>query len=359
MKILEVMPALPPATGTTEFFVESIRAMMRQGVQVDVLCGDTCGNELGEAHVFSNLKDYTSTLQPDIVHIHALWLPFNHQAHVWAHRCGIPVVVSTHGSLSPWAMASKRWKKIPYWYLIERWDLKNVAALHVTAPAEGEWDRKWCPDIPQIEAPLGVDVPSVSNVDKVVDGCRIIQYVGRIYSVKGLDRVVRAVKILKDTGKWHGWRLVMSGPNWMNYQPELERLIADLDLQNDAFITGAIYGAEKERRFREASIYIQASHTENFAQPIAEALSYGVPAVASRGCPWQGLETHDCGMWVDNDPESLARALERLMSLSDEERQKMGARGRAWVERDFSWSAVGRKLLDAYDDLKLRGATVR
>lgn len=356
MRILEVMQSLPPATGTTEFFVESIRAMMRRGAEVDVLCGDTCGNDLGAACVFSNLKDYTSAVQPltsnlrpDIVHIHGLWSPFLAKAHWWAHKRGVPVVVSTHGMLSPWSFKSKWYKKCAYWHLIEKPNLKRVAAFHVTADHEGQWVRDVGFNQPQFKAPLGVGVPDVFEGEKIVDGKRLVISVGRIYRVKGLDRIVRAVKLLKDAGKWNGWQLVLAGPNWMDYQPELEGIIAECGLQDDVKLPGPVFGADKDKFFRNASIYIVASYTENFCQPVAEALTYGVPAVASKGCPWQGLETHQCGVWTENEPASLARSLEMLMSKSDAERKEMGLRGRQWMIDEFSWVSVGESLIKGFD----------
>lgn len=352
MRILEVMPGLPPATGTTEFFVQSIRAMQRAGAEIDVLCGDAFGNDLGLARVFTNLTDYNSTLHlhpstaPAVAHLHGLWSPFLAKVHRWAHKHNIPVVVSPHGMLSPWAFKSKWYKKFLYWHLIERPALKRAAAFHVTADHEGQWVRDVGFSQPQFKAPLGVEVPNAFEGEKVVDGKRLIVSIGRIYRVKGLDRIVRAVKLLKDVGKWNGWRLVLAGPNWMNYQPELERVIAECGLKDDVLLPGPVFGVEKDKLFRQASIYIVASYTENFCQPVAEALAYAVPAVASKGCPWQGLEQHECGLWAGNDPISLATALEALMQKTDDERRDMGLRGRQWMADEFSWDAVGRQMVE-------------
>ena len=38
---------------------------------------------------------------------------------------------------------------------------------------------------------------------------------------------------------------------------------------------------------------------------IAEALVRGIPVIASKGTPWQDLETHNCGWWVDNDLDTI------------------------------------------------------
>lgn len=348
MRILEVMQGLPPGTGTTEFFVESVRAMIGAGVKVDILCADMFRKEIAGANVFASVKELPSDYNPDVVHIHALWSLFLAKAHRWAHRHNIPVVVTPHGSLSPWAIKSKWWwKKALYWHLIEKPCLKKVKAFHVTAEHEGEWVRDIGFTQRQFIAPLGVNI-GVENRCRCREGRTIIT-VGRIYSVKGLDRIARAIKILKDEGAWDGWKMVMAGPNWMNYQPELEALIKELGLKDDIELPGAVYGEEKEKLFRSAAFYVVASHTENFCQPVAEALTYGIPAIASKGTPWGGLEKHECGLWVDNSPESLAKAMKTMMAKSDEERVEMGLRGREWMEKDFSWESVGEKMLRGFE----------
>ena len=45
---------------------------------------------------------------------------------------------------------------------------------------------------------------------------------------------------------------------------------------------------------------------------VAEALAHGVPVIASKGTPWSGVEAHGCGLWVENDPATLAAAIERM-----------------------------------------------
>lgn len=68
------------------------------------------------------------------------------------------------------------------------------------------------------------------------------------------------------------------------------------------------------------------------------------------------VESNDlsrCGWWVDNDPETLAKALREAMSLSDEERRQMGEVGRRLVEAKYTWSAVAKKMGECYESLKV------
>src|SRR5262249_10922099 len=96
------------------------------------------------------------------------------------------------------------------------------------------------------------------------------------------------------------------------------------------------------------------SFTENFCNVIAESLARGVPVIASKGTPWQRVNEIGCGLWVDNDPESLAGAIQRArwMQLSE-----MGERGREWMQRDFSWPGVAEQMHRQYQTLLMVAGT--
>jgi glycosyltransferase involved in cell wall biosynthesis len=87
---------------------------------------------------------------------------------------------------------------------------------------------------------------------------------------------------------------------------------------------------------------------ENFAITVAEALAVGTPVIATKGSPWSGLETEGCGWWVDHGIEPLRAALRKSMSMSRAALKAIGARGQAWMMRDFSWTRVAKDMLDVY-----------
>src|SRR5437867_10893264 len=111
---------------------------------------------------------------------------------------------------------------------------------------------------------------------------------------------------------------------------------------------GPVVGTAKRTLFESADVVVVPSYAESFCVVVAEALAHGVPVIASRGTPWRRVEEIGCGLWVENDPESLAVAIEQISRMPLRE---MGRRGREWMAKEFSWDKQAQQVLTCYKTL--------
>jgi glycosyltransferase involved in cell wall biosynthesis len=81
---------------------------------------------------------------------------------------------------------------------------------------------------------------------------------------------------------------------------------------------------------------------------VAEALAHGAAVIASTGTPWKHVERVGCGLWVANDPASIADAIIKINSMPIEE---MGERGRRWMAADYSWEKCASEMIALYKNL--------
>ena len=307
---------------------------------------------------FAELLSKASVPQASLIlHIHGLWLKEQQRAAVWARKNRVPVVWSTHGMTSPWAIRNKWWKKIPAWWIYQRRNLRGAALLHVTSDQEAKWNRRAGLKNPQIVAPLGTSLKFKvqSSRSRMSEGRPFtVLFVGRIHPVKGLMNLVRAAAILNPTIQQSQiqqsnnptilFRLV--GPDECGYRAELQ---AECDrLGTSVAFVGEKHGEELEKEYEDCDVLVLPSFTENFGGVVVDALAHGKPVIVSKATPWESLETARCGWWVENSPESLAKTIAAAAKLPREELERMGERGRKLVEENYTWEAVAKKMTEAY-----------
>ena len=278
-----------------------------------------------------------------IAHTHGLWLLPNVYSLKMA-QAGTRLVLSPRGMLGRDALAFSRRKKRLFHALFQKRALAKTSLLHATSEAEIGDIRAFGLKTPVVLAPNGVDIPDL-DMPAPKSGYRTVLSLGRVHPKKGLDRLVRAYAALES--EFPGWRLRIIGPSEIGYGQQLERLVGELGASSIT-VEPPLFGEDKLDVYREAEIFVLPTLHENFAMTVAEALAAGTPVISTKGAPWAGLSAEGCGIWVDHGPEPMEAALRALMAISDDERADMGARGRAWMKRDFSWRAVASTLSDAY-----------
>lgn len=279
----------------------------------------------------------------EVLHTHGLWLMPNIAPAAIARRAGKAFVLSPRGMLGPPALRFSRRRKQLVWALMQRRAAASAALLHATSEEECREIRDMGLTAPVTVIPNGIDVPPLER--RPAAGERTALSLGRIHPKKGLDRLIRAWSRLGPAAA--GWRLRIVGPSEAGCAEDLRALARSLSLAR-VDIEGPLFGAEKLDAYRQADLFVLPTLNENFAMTVAESLAAGTPVLSTRGAPWAGLEAEGCGWWIDHGEAVLADALTAAMLRPREELAAMGAKGRAWMQRDFSWDRIGRDMLAAY-----------
>ena len=277
------------------------------------------------------LKMWPLVAQADVVHVHSNWTFPVWWTCFWALRLNKPLVMSPQGTLDPVRLAHSAWKKrLVGW--VDRFFLKRGAAIHATSEMEQAWINQFvsCASEKIAIIPNGVDVDEKNEpnrqrkADLSSSRERVVLYLGRNHSLKGLDLLEEAWGRVKR----EGWRLSLVGPGLPG---------------------GLVEGKEKWSVLQSADIFVLPSRSENFGIVVAEALAVGVPVITTKGTPWTELVSERCGWWVDVGVEPLADALRKAMGVTDEERRIMGENGRRLVECKYQWKAVAKQMVELYE----------
>ncbi len=283
----------------------------------------------------------------DVIQSNGLWQMPNVYPSVAVRGHSVKLVTMPHGTLSKWALARSRWKKRLFGWLGQTTALARTDMFIATCSKEAAEIRECGYRQPITIIPIGMDISAIRSkqTENICGQKRVrkVGFIGRIHKVKGIDNLVRA---WKQVGQDSGWELLIAGPDG-GAKKELESMILKGGISHVHFV-GELHGEGKYDFLRDLDICVLPSHTENFGITVVEALACGVPVIASKGTPWDGLVTEKCGWWIDIGVEPLVVGLKEAMKLSDGERMEMGKRGRNWIERDFSWSSVATKMISAY-----------
>lgn len=282
----------------------------------------------------------------DLIHVHGLWRMQNAYGYRGSLRRAIPLVVSPRGMLSPAALAMSKRSKIIFEFLIQSAALRRTTCFHATSYAECQeiWDYGL--DKPVAMIPNGVDLPPLERIIGNGEGRgRYVLSLGRLHPKKALDVLIRAWARVEVDFPKHSLKIV--GPSEGGYDLKLRRLADDLGLSR-VHILPAVAGEAKLKLLREADIFALTTLNENFGNTVAESLACCVPVISTKGAPWGGLVRNRCGWWVDHEVEEIAGCIREGLSLSDSTRAEMGARGRQWMETDYSWTSVGIRMAALY-----------
>lgn len=381
VRVLHLVPGYAPATsfgGPIESTHRLCQALVEQGVEVRVLTTDLVGPgdripyprdrwvehegvlvrycaSWGRLHVApSYLAALPAALrEAEVVHVTGV---FNFTVLPSLAAClayGKPFVHSARGSLEPWALAQKAWKKRPVLRLI-RPLIDRAAALHATSAHEADALRALGLTPPIRVIPNGVSLADGRLADRTkriwrarlgLGDAPVLLMLGRIHPVKGIDIALAALADIRR--QFPTARLILAGPDDEGYGAEVRALMSRLGLDGAVHLVGMVQGEAKFQLLAEADLLLLPSRQESFGNVVVEALSVGTPVVASRATPWEALEAEGCGRRVDLDAAALVEAVSALLAKPTE-RANMGGRGRAVVAREYAWDVIAGAIFRTY-----------
>lgn len=281
----------------------------------------------------------------DVVHNHSLWSMVNVAAGLVVPGKRAALVASPRGTLSDWALRRSGAVKRILWPL-QRQVLLRADLLHATSEVERQEIRAQGFTAPVVVLSNGIDLPIMPPAKSIAsEDQRTLLYLSRIHPIKGLDRLLQAWKLLQTSHP--RWRLQIVGTGEPAHVLAVQRIADKLGVQRVLF-SGPLYAAAKSQAYFASDLFVLPTHSENFGMVVAEALAHGCPAIVSRGAPWSAMEKMQCGWWIENDVQTLISTLDIAMRLSRQQLTEMGLRGRAWMERDFGWTAIGKQMSEAY-----------
>lgn len=290
----------------------------------------------------------------DLVHLHGLWMHTSTASLGFTRRTGRPHLISPHGMLDPWALHNSNWKKQLAAAFFENANLKSAACIHALNAAEAAAIRDYGFAGPVCVIPNGVTVPQADEPrtkapwwTKCAPEKKTLLYLGRLHPKKGLLNLLAAWRRL-DPEAHKRWRLVIAGWDEHEHQLTLQRLARALRIDATVTFLGPLFGEEKKAAFHHCDGFILPSLSEGLPMVLLEAWGYSKPVLMTAQCNLpEGFEA-GAAVRIDPDEESLAKSLSDFLAMDDEDRERMGANGRALALGRFSWPVIASETAGVY-----------
>jgi glycosyltransferase involved in cell wall biosynthesis len=172
-------------------------------------------------------------------------------------------------------------------------------------------------------------------------------FIGRLIFYKNLEVVIKAVKILRKSYPKISLIVVGGGP----YKETLERLVHELDLNDNVKFKGHLSNKEKEMWLSSSQAMVYPSLIEGFGLVVLEAFALGKPVLVPNVRPLSDIVSDQVtGLVISpHDEKGWAMAMEQIIK-DPVWAEKIGLAGRELLEKKYNVQAMQEKILRMYAD---------
>ncbi|MBW4476448.1 MAG: hormogonium polysaccharide biosynthesis glycosyltransferase HpsP [Tolypothrix brevis GSE-NOS-MK-07-07A] len=389
MRILQIIPSISLIYGGPSQMVMGLSsALARENVKVTILTTDSNGDsgqkpldvplncpvkQDGYEIIYfrcSPFRRYKFSLlllkwlnnhahEFDLAHIHALFSPISSAAATVCRQKNLPYILRPLGTLDPADLRKKKQLKQLYATILERANLAGAAAIHFTSDQEAKISERFGVSTHDLVIPLGV-IPPVKEGERenairtqfgIPFDVPLVLFMSRIDPKKGLNLLIPALeKLLAEGGNFY-FVLAGTNPQDPNYEEKIRLQIQNSPLRSHTKITGFVTGEVKSALLQAADLFVLPSYYENFGIAVAEAMVAGVPVIISDQVHiWHQVRDSESGWVGTTDVESLVELLREALQNPAECRRR-GLLAQEYALQNFSWEAIARQMIQAYNQI--------
>jgi glycosyltransferase involved in cell wall biosynthesis len=291
----------------------------------------------------------------DVVNMQAIFNTPVPIALLYAKIFNKPVLLSPRGALCEWGLAQGN-KYKTYWLNLFIRPFKKRIFWHATCQDEKEDILNIFPNAKVNIISNGVDVESYNKYNILTKEeylnkylnitektcSHIVVSMSRLHAKKGFDILIHSFnEVLK---KYPNSILLIAGPD-EGEEENLKNLIIRLGLVKSIYLVGSISKQEKIDFLANADLFVLPSHNENFGNVYIESLASGTPIIASKGTPWEEVESFDCGKWVNNNVDETSRAMLQMFS---KDRKLMRINSKKLAKK-YDWKNIALQFKNLYE----------
>ena len=386
MNILQITPYFYPAWsygGVPRVVYELSRALVRSGNKVVTLTTDVLSKEKRytkredsiegvETHYFPNISNALayhyqmylpigmrkwlsdSLKDIDIAHFHGHRHFLNNIALKALTKKKIPYVLSAHGTVL------KIERRIALKSIFDLfWGNKIIHnATHFIAVSEKEAEQYESIGIPSKKITIvynGIDIEAYDVLPEKgvfrerynLKDKKIVLYLGKITTRKGLDILVQAIAELPS----NDIVLVVAG-NDMGFKSRVDDIVRQRSIEKRVFFTGLLVDREKLSAYVDSDVLVYPSTLEIFGLVPFESIMCGTPVIVTDDC--------GCGEIIGSIGAGDVVKYGDVNGLKDkildvlnnrEEAQKKVEKGKEFILEQLRWETISDEIMKVYEKI--------
>jgi glycosyltransferase involved in cell wall biosynthesis len=266
-------------------------------------------------------------------------------------QTGSPLVITEHGLYLKERKFELRNSEVPEWlhemyesffYSLVKTSYKYSDEVTTVCEDHIEYIKEVYPNLKPKVVYNGIDVERFELNDLKNDGIFNIGTVSRIHPIKDIMTLIRAAYNVVQKHQAHFF--IVGEVQDKEYYDDCLNLVDELDLNSEITFTGFQDSAEWYPKF---DMFVLSSISEGFPLTILEALSSGIPCIATNvgGIPEILSNDFLVEKW---DYERLATKISSLLESSDT-RRTVGERGRELVSKKFHFENMIEEYREIYE----------
>jgi glycosyltransferase involved in cell wall biosynthesis len=259
-----------------------------------------------------------------------------------ARAAGRPYIVHLHGG------GFTRFYETETGALGRRFIRSTLAHAALVIALSEEWRERVLRISPTAKVEVlhnAVSIPDTGRLRRLEDHEPTLLFLGHLLKDKGVYDLVRA--FAQVARRFPRLKLVLGG---VGHIDEVQKLASQLEIKERVACPGWLGPDRKAAALASSTIFLLPSYTEGMPMALLEAMSWGLPVIATPvgGIP-QVVQNDVNGLLVaPGDIDGLATAIRRLLDDATV-RDRIGTAARATVAAGFSINEALAKLSGIYD----------
>lgn len=171
-----------------------------------------------------------------------------------------------------------------------------------------------------------------------------ILYAGTINQRKGYSDLIRGFALIAE--KYPSWKLVFAGNGEIK---EAQELADKFNIEKQCVFLGWVNGDEKDKVFKQASVFCLPSYAEGFPMAVLDAWAYGLPVITTPvgGIPDIAIDGQNLLLFEPGNVEGLSKCLERVVSNLSQ-RNVLSEESKHLAATTFNISVINKQVGDMY-----------